>query len=392
MPFAARARDLDIAGRPPVDIRVLEAIHIRGYRSLRDFRLRLGRVTVVTGQNGVGKSNLYRSLAILQRMADGRFAESIASEGGMPSLLWAGDWKKNDPKRISWEIRHADFQFEIECGLVPAQPNPFEPNPFLTDPDIKVESLRFSHQGRLMAQRKGPSVELRAPAGKMETSPLPLHSTESMLSEVRDAVSYPALAAARETILAWRFYHQFRTDVDSPMRRQQVGFWSPVLAHDGSNLAATLQSICESGKLYALDEIIGSAFPGITWHAVDKIGKFQLHLTRPEFARSFDASELSDGTLRFFCLAAALLTQKLPPLLVLNEPETSLHADLISPLAELISQVPETTQLLIVTHSQALADQIAERCEARVTELVSYESETRPANETSAKRVWTFGD
>lgn len=51
---------------------MLESLHIRGYRSLRDFRLRLGDVTVVTGQNGVGKSNLYRALAMIQRMADGR--------------------------------------------------------------------------------------------------------------------------------------------------------------------------------------------------------------------------------------------------------------------------------------------------------------------------------
>jgi predicted ATPase len=70
---------------------MLRTLHLRGYRSLRDFRLTLGRITVVTGGNGVGKSNLYRPLAMLQRMADGRFAEAVAQEGGMPSLLWAGE-------------------------------------------------------------------------------------------------------------------------------------------------------------------------------------------------------------------------------------------------------------------------------------------------------------
>lgn len=95
-----------------------------------------------------------------------------------------------------------------------------------------------------------------------------------MLSEVRDVNHSPALAAARETFLAWRFYHQFRSDADSPMRRPRVGFWSPVLAHDGSNLAATLQTIRESGKEGELDEVIDIAFPGITWEAVDSEGKF----------------------------------------------------------------------------------------------------------------------
>jgi predicted ATPase len=97
-----------------------------------------------------------------------------------------------------------------------------------------------------------------------------------------------------------------------------------------------------------------SAFPDAEWSAVDGQGKFQLHLSQPHVKRSFDASELSDGTLRFFCLCAALLTEKLPPFLVLNEPEASLHADLLEPLADLIAGVPESTQLLIVTHSSAL--------------------------------------
>jgi len=369
---------------------MLESIHIRGYRSLRDFRLRLGDVTVVTGQNGVGKSNLYRALAMIQRMADGRFAETIADEGGMPGMLWAGDRRKDEAMRVMWNLKDTDFEYEIDCGLIPTSPG--DPTMFRTDPDVKSETLRFSaSKSRVMAKRKGPVVELRNPEGKMEDSPLPLFYPESMLSEVRDANRFPALAAARETFLAWRFYHQFRSDADSPMRRPRVGFWSPVLAHDGSNLAATLQTIRESGKERELDDIIDQAFPGISWDAVDAEGRFQLQISKPELRRCFQASELSDGTLRFFCLCAAFLTERLPPLLILNEPETSLHTDLIPPLADLISRTPASTQLLIVTHSQALAREIAERRDARVVELVSYEGETRPAEEAGAKRVWTFG-
>jgi len=369
---------------------MLESIHIRGYRSLRDFRLRFGEVTVVTGQNGVGKSNLYRALAMVQRMADGRLAETIAGERGMPGMLWAGDRKKDEPVRVSWNLVHSDFQFEIECGLIPAAPG--DPSKFTTDPDVKSETLHFTAKSRLMARRKGPFVELRNPDGKMEASPLPLHATESMLAEMRDAIRFPVVSAARETFLAWRFYHQFRTDMDSPMRRSQIGFWSPVLAHDGSNLAATLQTIRESGKSNELDEIIATALPEIGWDAVDGQGSFQLQITKPKFKRCFLASELSDGTLRFFCLCAALLTEKLPPLLILNEPETSLHTDLLAPLAELISRVPASTQLLIVTHSQTLVEEIAARREARIVELVTYKGQTRPAEEATAKRVWNFGD
>ena len=93
----------------------------------------------------------------------------------------------------------------------------------------------------------------------MEASPLPHHGPESMLSEVRDGIRFPALSAAREILLSWRFYHQFRTDADSAIRRPQVGSWSPILAHDGVNLAANLQSIAESGRKALLDEVLNSA-------------------------------------------------------------------------------------------------------------------------------------
>lgn len=329
---------------------------------------------------------------MMQKMADGRFAEAIAAEGGMPAVLWAGDLRKDEPRRVIWNLNHAEFEFALECGLIPAAPDPLNSSRFKTDPDIKLETLHYTAKSRLMARRKGPSIELRSPEGKMELSPLPFHAPESMLSEVRDALSYPALTAVRETFLAWRFYHQFRTDPDSPMRRAQVGFWSPVLAHDGGNLAAALQSIRESGKGAQLDAILDSAFPETTWETVDGQGRFQLRLARPHVKRSFDASELSDGTLRFFCLCAALLTEKLPPFLVLNEPETSLHEDLLPPLADLIAAVPETTQMLVVTHSRTLGDLVTERREARKVELVNYRGETRSAEQATGKRVWVFGE
>jgi predicted ATPase len=365
---------------------VLQSIQIRGYRSLREFRMQLGRVTVVTGGNGVGKSNVYRSLALLQRMAEGRFAEALANEGGMPSALWAGQRRRDEPRRISWHIEHSDFDFSIECGMVALGPE--SPSLFKTDPEIKSENLHFA--GKPMARRKGPVIEARNPDGNMESPSLPFHAPESMISELRDGIRYPAVAAARETLLSWRFYHQFRTDADSPLRRARLGSWSPVLTHDGSNLAATLQTIIEAARGEILRAVIDSAFPGMEWNPTDESGAFQLCLQSPDLKRRMSAAELSDGTLRFFCLAAAMLSPKPPPLLVLNEPEASLHSGLVEPLATLIAQAPRETQMLIVTHSQALANALAASCEARNTELVSHDGETRPKGLAGAKRAWSF--
>ncbi|MDP4720856.1 MAG: AAA family ATPase [Akkermansiaceae bacterium] len=374
---------------------MLRTIHFQGYRSLRDFRLNLGRVTVVTGENGVGKSNVYRALGLMRKMAEGRFAEAVAEEGGLPSLLWAGDLKKGEMKRMRWEIAHEDFHIEMECGMIPAVPGPGDPSMFKTDPDIKLETLRFGGKdGRVMAKRKGPAVELRGNDGKLAALPLPVHTTESMLSEVRDGAHYPAVMAARETLLSWRFYHHFATDARSALRQTSVGFWSPVLDGDGGNLAANLQTLVECERATELNELFEKAFPDCEWSAVDEMGKFQLRLLRPGLKRWLDASELSDGTLRFFCLCAALMTTKPPPLLILNEPEASLHTDLIAPLAELIVKASRDSQIIIVSHSKALVEAISERCEAKVVDLVSHDGRTedRNARSGSGGRVWEFGD
>ena len=69
---------------------IITRLCIAGYRSLRDVRLEIGPLTVVTGANGSGKSSLYRALRLLADVAQGRIIQSLALEGGLQSVLWAG--------------------------------------------------------------------------------------------------------------------------------------------------------------------------------------------------------------------------------------------------------------------------------------------------------------
>ena len=72
--------------------------------------------------------------------------------------------------------------------MIPATPE--DPSLFKTDPDIKFEKLRHGGaRGKVMAKRKGPAIELRHPDGRMSALPLPVHATESLLSEIRDAAA-----------------------------------------------------------------------------------------------------------------------------------------------------------------------------------------------------------
>jgi predicted ATPase len=163
-----------------------------------------------------------------------------------------------------------------------------------------------------------------------------LSDTDSMLASVADPQRAPEMMAVREAVRGWRFHDHFRTDSDSPSRVAQIGTFTPVLHHDGSNLAAALQTILEIRSDDALTMTLGDAFLGGRLSVEEQNGSFELLLRQHGLLRTLSAAELSDGTLRYLLLAAALLTPRPPELMVLNEPETSLHPDLLPALARLI--------------------------------------------------------
>ncbi|MFL6641179.1 MAG: AAA family ATPase, partial [Paraburkholderia graminis] len=179
-------------------------------------------------------------------------------------------------------------------------------------------------------------------------------SFDSMMTEFADPRSAPEMIAVREQIRSWRFYDHFRTDVDAPARMPQVGTHTPVLSDDGADLAAALQTIREIGDSTALDAAIDDAFPGSRLEIASQDGRFEVLMQQHGLLRPLKGAELSDGTLRYLLLVAALLTPRPPALLVLNEPETSLHPDLLPALARLIARAAAHSQVLVVSHAARL--------------------------------------
>ena len=94
------------------------------------------------------------------------------------------------------------------------------------------------------------------------TAPQMIRGFDSMLSEFADPQRAPEVVSMRERIRSWRFYDYFRTDAAAPARRSQVATRTPVLANDGADLAAALQTIREIGNADALDAAVDLAFPG----------------------------------------------------------------------------------------------------------------------------------
>jgi predicted ATPase len=165
--------------------------------------------------------------------------------------------------------------------------------------------------------------------------------------------------ALRELVLRWRFYDGFRTDRRAPARHPGLATRTPALAGDGRDLPAALRTIEEIGDAASFHQAIDDAFPGCRVGVDIGSPQFQLQFHQPGLLRPLQAAELSDGTLHYLLLAAALFSPRLPPLLVLNEPESSLHPDLLAPLARLIAATARRTQVWVIAHAPALVAALA---------------------------------
>ncbi len=180
-------------------------------------------------------------------------------------------------------------------------------------------------------------------------------------------------------MLDGRFYHDVRTDAASPLRQPALAVASPTLASDGANLAAvfaTLVHIREDTE--ELDRVVDDAFPGALLKVPPPQRNATFGMIFPDYPkRVFEASELSDGTLRYLALAGALLAYRLPAFIVLNEPETSLHPDLLDPLARLIAGAASRAQIWLVTHSEPLAEALARHGGITPRKVVKHQGATR---------------
>lgn len=360
---------------------MIKTLAIANFRSINKLVLPLSQLNVITGANGCGKSNLYKALRLLAETAQGSVVNAIAKEGGLSSTLWAGPEKitrrmqtgevpiqgtvKQDNVRLQLGFTEDELGYAIALGLPESKLTAFS-----QDPEIKNETIwagEWYRPASALVERKGPLIQVKE-GRQRKVLTTQTASYEGLFGQIALHSSCPEVFQMRETIRNWRFYDNFRTDPDSPIRKPQLGTRTPILHHDGRDLAAALQTIREIGDAGLLESTVQDAFPDSSL-VIQNNDYFMVMLKQQGILRPLSAQELSDGTLRYLLLAAALLTPRPPSLMVLNEPENSLHTDLLPALAKLIGQASKHSQLWVISHSRRLINALEQYADCHTIEL-----------------------
>jgi len=315
------------------DNTMLNRVRVDGFKSIRHLDLELGSLNVLIGANGSGKSNFVEVFELLQNLTQQHLQQYIGIAGGATRLLYLG-------AKVTKEIA-LGFEFgpnSYSCRLSPTA----EDRVIFLD-----ETCTFQGGGHERPYRNSFSTG----------------QAESMLPEEDVLRRFPVARHVWHRMSDWVVYHFHDTSRLAPVKTTNSIHDTASLRSDAGNLAAYLHFLHD----HALDSyknirdairMVAPFFDDFVLHPMpENADTIRLEWRQQGTDMYMDASSLSDGTLRFMCLATLLLQPQLPSTILLDEPELGLHPYAISVLGGLLRSASAKTQVIVATQSVTLIDQ-----------------------------------
>lgn len=378
---------------------MIEEIEIDGYRLLKNFKADFKSLNVIIGANATGKSSLIDCLLLIRSCCelplntvcgnDLGSGQLLTADGKTTELHWKLTFRR--PARgyltnmalgeeaLVYEVAlKSDTQgrvlpnFESLRNLKPF-PNHENPLKFLEATPHKRQI--FDRKVRRLISfdevEESATSSVNEPSANNDIPPdvqlqqNSMRDSALLLSQMHFRNEYPVLWAARYLLAGMTFYPGFDVTRSSILRTRAAEI-RPVtfLIPTGGNLGTVLHEIFNRYDFREaatnLREYLRTAFP-----VIDDIWCETTYGTPPQIlvrlrekhaVRHTEIWELSDGMLRFLCLAAALLNPVPAPMIAIDEPELGLHPKLLPIVSDMIKEAAERTQVLITTHSPELLD------------------------------------
>ena len=314
----------------------LDTITIKGFKSIASIeKLKLGAINVLIGPNGSGKSNFIGVFSFLNAILEGKLQDYVYLAGGADKVLHFGS-KITQAIEIQISFQEEVNQYKIVLGAT------------ATDQLYPSSEVAYFWGDKSLHSQ---------PFGQ----PLSPRGTEAGIS---DPHSSGTASFVRTHLSSWRLYHFHDTSFNSPMKKTAVVNDNRFLRSDGANLAAFLYYLkLKHETSYSLiRRTVQRVAPFFDDFLLEPL-RLKPDTIRLEWRHKgsdayFDASSLSDGSLRFIALATLFLQPEVyrPSVILVDEPELGLHPYAITMLASLIKQASFKTQVIVSTQSPLLLD------------------------------------
>lgn len=319
-----------------------DRIRVKGFRRLVDLDLELRPLNVLIGANGSGKTSLLDVFSLLASSALGELSAKISELGGITSMLSIG--------------RARTMSFVLSTSIPQSMPATYE---------LAIEQQGISYQiahERLAididyVESTGVHVMYREFSNALAKKPTwDYKPLETALSQVPR--NFPVPERVRSFLATFTYYHALDVGPRAPVRLPQQLRPAPQPGKDGELLFSCLYYLREvfPDKFEAIEDALKAAFPGFVRLNLPSVAAGMLAMTwqDKDFPVPFYMNQLSEGTLRFLWLATLLQSPALTGVVLIDEPEVSLHPELLSILAELMREATSRTQLVVATHSDRL--------------------------------------
>jgi len=317
----------------------LDQITLKGFKSIRELKdFKLEKLNVLVGANGAGKSNLVDFFRLLRAMADGALQSFVTNSGGADGFCFNGP---KETKQISAHLKFGANQYRFALG------------PTVTG------DMMIREEGTLYTGGQRPS-DWHDWGGGVKESRLPTWRDHK--SRRGDWLSVEA--HVYRAVSSWMVYHFHDTSGTAPMRRDCAARDFRELRSDAGNVAAFLLKMRGENvaRYQRIRETIQLIAPFFDDFVLEPQTKGESELVRLEWRQQgstfpFQPWQFSDGTIRFICLATALLQPKPPSTVVIDEPELGLHPYALEVLAQLLKESAQRTQLIVSNQSAPLLNQ-----------------------------------
>lgn len=311
---------------------MIQKIEIKGYKSIKEQIVDLFPVNILIGGNGIGKSNFISTFTLIRNLYEQNLQNFILSKGGADSLLYMGS-KETD--HISFDIFFAERDKNAH-------------NRFIVNLSEAQDTLFIER------------IDTAFCSG--DTWHKQLHETNKKESSFKYDHTGQAFYV-NSLLCEFEVYHFHDTGDRSPMKSKCNINDNVNLKSNGANIAAFLYYLKEKYPKHfmRIEKTVASVSPFFEGFNLmpNRLNEdiIQLEWKQKGAADTyFNAYQLSDGTLRFICLAALLLQPNLPRTIIIDEPELGLHPVAVNKLAALIKKASKEAQIIISTQSVGLVD------------------------------------